>query len=335
MNLRDLAKALGLSPATVSVCLSGDPQKTKLSKKTVERVRKFADEAGYVPNRYARKIFYPGKDRTVGIIFKFDSALVRYTPVLLSAMHRLDQAGIEYVVQTCEHKNIVPTIRLLLGMRIHQILIIGFLYESDLAGAEKFKHVELYPLDLVRTGEPENPDLPIRCRMGADQDDFFVQLARRILDAGMGPIAVDCNIPVLHAAGLVPAENILDHPYSGDNFEIGIGLAARVIELYRRKQCRTVMLRNDSTAAGLISALLKRKIRIPGQISLIGYNDADFTPYTAVPLTTIHVPMQENLDLALDHLIDGKPLPDRVTNPLRLVERSSFVFPVSAPSKKT
>ena len=100
MNLRDIAKALGLSPATVSVCLFGDPQKTKLNRKTVERVRKFADEAGYVPNCYARKIFYPGKDRTVGIIFKFDSAIARYTSVLLSALHRLDQAGIEYVVQT-------------------------------------------------------------------------------------------------------------------------------------------------------------------------------------------------------------------------------------------
>lgn len=276
MNLRDIAKALGLSPATVSVCLFGDPQKTKLNRKTVERVRKFADEAGYVPNCYARKIFYPGKDRTVGIIFKFDSAIARYTSVLLSALHRLDQAGIEYVVQTCVQKNIVATIRQLLGMNIRRILIIGFLYESDLAGSEKFKQVELYPLDLIRTCEPENPDLPIRCRMGAYQDEFFLQLARRILDAGMGPIAVDCNIPVLQTAGLVPAENVLDHPFSGNNFEIGIGISARVIELYRRKQCRTVMLRNDSIAAGLMSVLLKRKIRIPGQVAVIGYNNADF-----------------------------------------------------------
>ena len=247
MNLREIAKALGLSPATVSVCLFGDPKKVKLSPRTVERVRKFADEAGYVPNRYARKIFYPEKDRTIGIVFKFDSAIARNTPVLLNAMRRLDKSGIEYVIQSCDQKNMVPTIRQVLGMNIRRILIIGFLREKDLEGLEKYQQAELYPLDLVFGEGPENAALPIRCRMGANHDEFFIGLGRRLLDAGLGPLAVDFNIPILFSEHLASEKNVLQHSMKGDYFESGCEIADQVVRLHRRKQCRTTTLPSGSS----------------------------------------------------------------------------------------
>lgn len=50
---------------------------------------------------------------------------------------------------------------------------------------------------------------------------------------------------------------------------------------------------NDLVALGAFRAIREAKLRVPTDISLIGYDDIVITEYFEVPLTTIHQPMQE------------------------------------------
>ena len=59
---------------------------------------------------------------------------------------------------------------------------------------------------------------------------------------------------------------------------------------------------NDKVAEVLISRLHARGISVPGDVSVVGYDDVDFTPYTTPPLSTIHAPIVEMTESACNQL---------------------------------
>jgi LacI family transcriptional regulator len=61
---------------------------------------------------------------------------------------------------------------------------------------------------------------------------------------------------------------------------------------------------NDKVAMVLIAELQKRGIRVPDDVSVLGYDDVDFTPYTAPALSTIHAPIEEMTRSACHQLLN-------------------------------
>ena len=89
MDLSEFAKAVGVSPATVSYVLSG---RGRISEKTRRRVRERMAELGYVPNQSARELA-SGRSRTVLVPFRTadlltDPYLAEVTQGMLSALRR-------------------------------------------------------------------------------------------------------------------------------------------------------------------------------------------------------------------------------------------------------
>lgn len=84
---------------------------------------------------------------------------------------------------------------------------------------------------------------------------------------------------------------------------------------------------NDIIARELLLTLQRIGLRVPGDISLIGYDDADFCPYLPVPLTTIRQPIGRQLDLAAEILLSKLKEPTNVIRhvllPVELIERES------------
>ena len=72
-----------------------------------------------------------------------------------------------------------------------------------------------------------------------------------------------------------------------------------------------IVCANDSMALGAISSLHKAGMKVPDDISVIGFDDIDFARQITPALTTVHVPVGEIAECAFDMLqtlIDGKPL---------------------------
>jgi len=85
---------------------------------------------------------------------------------------------------------------------------------------------------------------------------------------------------------------------------------------------------NDLVAIGLINALLELKIKVPEQVSVIGFDNIDFCESVKIPLTTVHVPAYEIGKSAAELLIRQIENPDELLNEkifleARLIERSS------------
>ena len=321
MTLREIGKQLQLSASTISVCLYGSPEKLKISPKTVKRVREYAERIGYVPNILARRLYNREASPPIGIIYKLDTATDRSMPILNQTISRLNERGREFIVQSCTQEGLLATCRVFLGMKIRQVIIIGYTFEKMLKGFELLHDLELYVPDYV-------PDerlgmTPARCRCSCGQDHFLREFAKRILELGEGPLVVDENTGFVLEPGCVPPRAVLKIPDSTDLFSSGQQIADRCERLVRSGKCRTLMLHNDRIAIGLIEALLPRGIRIPEDLSVIGFNNSEFAPHAVMPLSTIALPIWDNAQLILNHLLDGADLPEYHQTHARFIPRQT------------
>lgn len=66
---------------------------------------------------------------------------------------------------------------------------------------------------------------------------------------------------------------------------------------------QAVFSSNDAMAVGAYQAIYQKGLRVPHDISIIGYDDIDLSPYLTPPLTTIHQPKDELGKLAIDQLL--------------------------------
>jgi DNA-binding LacI/PurR family transcriptional regulator len=101
-----------------------------------------------------------------------------------------------------------------------------------------------------------------------------------------------------------------------------------MLSLIRQKTLPTaVFCGNDTVALGVMRALNENDIAIPGDISVVGFDDIDTASYVKPALTTIAVPTKELGRLAvkvmLDRLETGRGYAIRVNLPFVLVERES------------
>ena len=95
-----------------------------------------------------------------------------------------------------------------------------------------------------------------------------------------------------------------------------------------------VFVSNINQAVGALAGVRRRGLSVPGDVSLVGYDDDPLTDYLEVPLTAIRMPLWELGARAVDVLIeqlDGGPARDvEIETPPELVIRASTAEPPAA-----
>jgi len=137
-------------------------------------------------------------------------------------------------------------------------------------------------------------------------------------------------VAAMEQQGLKPQS--LEVDWTSSLFECGVNAAERVAEL--GEQVTAVVAGDDEIALGVLTGLTRRSIRVPEDVSLVGFDDIDEIKYVHPPLTTIRVPKEkvgENLARVLfDRLANpGAPFLKRVI-PTELVVRESTAAPKPA-----
>jgi LacI family transcriptional regulator len=115
------------------------------------------------------------------------------------------------------------------------------------------------------------------------------------------------------------------------NYLLGDGIKQTFTLLNQPDPPTAIFTGNDAQAAGVYQALYKRNIRIPDEMSVIGFDDVMYTAQMAPPLTTIHQPLIQMGRMAtgmLLRLIAGLPLDsNHVELSTSLVVRESCAAP--------
>lgn len=329
-RLSDVAVAAGVSPGLVSLVLRNQPGP---SAETRARVFQAAEQLGYRADRTA-SLLARRRSHLLGVMMNVHSTF--HAELVEDIDATADRIGYEMVFSTLtatrDERRAVET---LLDSRCEAMILLG----PEVPAAQLDALGERLPVvvvgrrlsstvvDVVRAADDEGVGLVI---------DHLVALGHRdiaFVDGGKGTIASDRRRgyrKAMRRHGLVDFTRIIP----GDHTEEG-GMRASESLLAQRPLPTAVMASNDHSAVGVLDALTRAGVDVPGSVSVAGYDDSLLSRIAHVNLTTVSQDAQgqasQAVAVAVDRLENGRTAPREVVLTPHLVVRGTTGAPPSQP----
>jgi len=166
----------------------------------------------------------------------------------------------------------------------------------------------------------------------SDAMDHLYRLGHRRIGIVTGPLVSPLSRDRLNGATARAKKAGAERDFivmNGD-FSIESGAVAGERLLERKQPPTAIFCFNDEMAIGVLETARRRKLRVPDDLSIVGFDDIRFARYLDPPLTTIAQPMRqigEGTVRLLLEILQGNPAPESVTLPHVLVVRSSTAPP--------
>ncbi|MGW1028151.1 LacI family DNA-binding transcriptional regulator [Streptomyces sp. NPDC002577] len=334
----DVARLAGVSQKTVSRVFNDEPY---VSAEVRRRVLEAAEELGYRLNNAARALA-SGRTRSIGVV-TLGTALYGPASLLMGIERAARDTGYALrVVNTVEGDpaGIAGAVGSLLDQGVDGIVISE---PIDEGGAEGELSVRVdVPVLVLSAPSPFATSRVLTAGGGADA--MARAAIEHLLDLG--------HLTVHHLAGPQPwyaardrldgwraalaARDRAEPPVVQGDWSAASGYAAGR-ELGSRGDVTAVFAANDDMAIGLIRALTEAGLRVPDDVSVVGFDDTPVAAYVTPPLTTVRQPFDAVAREGLKRLVHAienpraDPLPAG-DPPVDLVVRSSTAPP---PPRKT
>jgi len=336
VTLDDIAQKAGVSKATASRALT---RPDKLSKATLERVRRASKQLGYVSHGVARALATGSTHIMGAVIPTLDNAI--YAVSTGSLERRLEQAGYQLLVACHEFNFQAETraVRAFLSGGVDGVVLVGLIHAPETMQILDNSRI---PYVLTWNTRPR----PRRPTVGFDNRYAGRLIAEHLLRLGHRRIGMIAGITkgndraadrltgvrqALAKLGLkLSPELVVERPYSLDGGTEGIALL-----LSRHRPPTAIICGNDILALGALREAHARNIDIPSELSVTGFDDMPIAEIGNPPLTTVHFPMAEigwHGGTALLRALGKTEDTPETELPIRLIVRKSTAPPPS-PSK--
>ncbi len=331
-TIKDIAREAGVSVTTVSNVIHG--KSSHVAQETVERITKIIEQHNYTPNLSARALVNRSS-RIIGVINHLisDSSGESF---LQDPFHGACIGGIERTLRDRGYFMMVRTVEnehelfsLFTNWNLDGVILTG-LFEDSFFGRLVTTDKPIVLLDsYVKNRKVFNVGLE-DYRGGYIATEYLIRRGHRnivfasphIERAGVLEERFRGYRDALKAAGIpLETRNVYEHPITIDEGrELGRILA-------ERRDVTAVFASADLLAAGIIGGLNERGLRVPEDVSVMGFDDVYISRITTPQLTTVHQDAREKGVLAASMMVDylqGKPAVSRsVVMPVSIVERGS------------
>lgn len=286
-GITDVAKLAGVSLATVSRAMNGNPT---VDPALAERVRAAAARLGYTASPVARSLVL-GRTQTVAVVIP-DLENPTFQAIL-RGLSRAATADGYHVLVADSREDLDEEHALARATRLRTdgvILCAPRMSEDELAEVLP----ALSPAVVVNRGPQTGTPV-----VGADYEAGMRQILDHLASLGHRRLVylAGATRSVTHrarqaaiAAAVRDGDGLeVEEITAGVAFDSGTAVADRVLAT----GATAVIAYNDLVAMGLLSALTIRRIDVPRQLSITGFDDIPFAAYTSPPLTTAAVPAVE------------------------------------------
>lgn len=328
-TLDDVAKAAGVSTATVSRCMNGAQN---VSESTRVRVNNAVEALGYTPHFGARAMAAK-RTHTIGaIIPTMENAI--FAKGLQAFQEQLHERGYTLLVSSTGYSAAVEAeqIRALVARGADGILLIGYARDQALYDLLARRRVPVLVAWAAQSAHP----IPA---IGFDNRAAMRALAEKVLASGHTRIAMISGVTagndratariagVRDALGTKQARlQVIEAPYT-----IDAGAQAFRHIMQQSSQPTAVLCGNDVLAVGAMREAQHMGLDVPRDVSITGFDDLELASIVTPPLTTVHVPHRQMGTQAADALVDmvetGQTC-QSVTLDSGVVERASLCPPV-------
>jgi LacI family transcriptional regulator len=331
ITIKDVARRAGVSVATVSRVLN---KSGPVSPDAAKRIHEAADALHYVPHGGARSLI-TAKTSTIGVLLPdlyggFFSEMIR-------GIDQTAQQHGYHLLLSGSHNRRAEMEAAMRAMRGRTDGLIAMSPHFDAA-------------TLVENLPPTLPVVLLSCEASSDVEHVIAidnaggaeAMVRHLIALGHGRIAMVMGEKghfdtaerlqgyrrALASAGIAPRP---EYEAQGDFSETsGYSAVQQLLQLAERPTA--IFCANDSMAIGGLAAASELGVRVPGDLTMVGFDDIPLAQYLSPPLTSVHVPVFEMGARAVSRLIavlKGEPVEEgrSVRLPTRLVVRSSCAAP--------
>jgi DNA-binding LacI/PurR family transcriptional regulator len=306
MTIKDVAKRAGVGIATVSRTLH---RSSKVSPETAARVLSIIEELGYRPNTNAQSLA-SGRSHMLGLVV---SDLTNpFFPELVKGFEDVAlQNGYDVLVASTNYDPARTTqcVHRMIERKIDGLAIMTSEIDPSLTDTFARRKVPLVFLDVGRVGKGVS-NVKIDYAGGIiEAVDHLSRLGHRRIAFISGPDRLasarerrDAFLSRLEEAWPSPRREIL---IEEGNHRVDGGLEAMLRLLQLAPPPTAVIASNDLTAIGAMRAIRQRGLRVPEDISLVGFDDIQMAEFTEPPLTTVRLLRTEVARLACDALVQS------------------------------
>lgn len=336
-TIKDVARLAGVGLGTASRVVSG---KGSVSPATLEKVKKAIDELDFRPSHAARSLL-SGSSRMVGVYIPVLSGTF-YTPILQIIDTELRAAGLHMVVAFGvglgdERRQAIEGIEFLMERGCDGLLVMTTALEDEDLAALGVKQSEMIVLNHVLDGIREqcftvDHTLGGRCAARA-------LLAHKHHDIAViaGPSSLADSVARISGFMAELTENGIDTAgmwiAESDFSPAGGWNAAREL-VESGKRVTALFCANDEMAVGALSYFQEAGIRVPHELSVLGYDDTPSAEFSAPRLSSVHMPWREMTLNGVNALLNrcyGLERPVERHFPVTMALRASLA---AAPARK-
>jgi LacI family transcriptional regulator len=302
MDIREIARRAKVSTATVSRAINRVPT---VDPQLAKRVWKVVDELGYYPNTQARALV-SGRSRLFGLIVS-EITNPFFPEIVQTFENQAVENNYEILVTSTVHdpKRMESSVRRMIERRVDGVAILTFGMEETLIEHLRFRKVPLVFID-VGPDVPGIANIRINYQNGIRQAVQHLAALRHTRIAFVtGPLHLKSALARRDAFRLAMTEIGLSAELivEGDHRMEG-GMRA-LVELNRLSSRPTAVLcSNDMTAIGVMREAYDHNIRIPDDLSVVGFDDIRMAEFTIPPLTTVQMSQHELAKIAFRALMN-------------------------------
>lgn len=331
LQMADIARLAGVSVSTVSRALAGSEL---VNDETRTRVVELARSLNYTINQGAQNLRLQ-KNRTISVVVPYDAQSRQhisdpfFLAIVGSIADALTDLGYEMLLSRVDSEKLDAAGAPYDAGRVIGVIVIGQWRHHDQLNEMASRHV---PLVVWGAEMPQQ----LYCTVGGDNRSGGYQATRHLLKGGRRRILFlgDPQLPevrwrhqgyldALKEAGIKPERGwLLDTPFEE------AAARRRLDEAYRDGiTFDGVVACSDLLALQAVRAVRATGRRVPGDVSITGYDDTPLAAWSDPPLTTVHQPVNEAGAVIVQALlaqIEGQP-PRPRTMPVQLIVRKSTV----------
>ena len=310
----DVARLAGVSQSAVSRVFTPG---ASASKATVEKVRAAAEQLGYRPDPLARAMI-TGRTRIIGLVVAYLEN--QFYPVAIELLSRaLQEKGYHVLVFMAENstEKVPQVMQELLDYQVDGIITASVAMTNDLTARCRAAGI---PVVMFNRGQDEEG----LSEVTSDNLAGGRRAAQHLIDAGHRRIAHIMGwqgsstgrdrargfAEALQAAGLKPFA-MIDGMYSRD-----VASAAARDLCAGDQRPDAIFVGNDHMAFSVMDALrFELGLSVPGDVSIIGYDDVPLAAWPSYNLTTIRQPVRRMVEATVEILlnqIEGETAPSRI-----------------------
>lgn len=328
-TIKDVAKLAGVSISTVSrVINDSKPVSPEARRKVLHAI----EELEYEPNEVARSLVTK-KSNLIGVIV--DDIGSHYVAQIVRGIEEIGRMYNYDIVLSSSYGDAETEMKFLQLLRTKQAE--GIILVSEILNDKLLEYVNELKVEFVYLNRyfnvPELPTVSLDNKKAVNMMmDYLTELGHKNILYVTQEKNIDLTIEKFKIEAYeeymekIKGNPVLHH-IDGHAIYSGYNAGPDIMEKVKEHGITAVFCSQDELAIGFMNYLHDNNIKVPDEISVVGYGDINVAPIYRPPLTTIKEPYYDIGAVSIRRILKkliGEPLDEeKITLPIRLMERQS------------